>query len=113
VFNYDAVSEKFTADPKSLPDWRNACRAAVKPKDYIFHPYEKRRTGAPPDQVPGIAEGRRTDESSQPAPVRSIVFQRTRTKWPDEQLGFCVVNFSQYDDSTILYAPIALLYSLL
>jgi len=42
VFNYDAVSDKFTADPKSLSDCGNACHTAVKAKDYIFHPYEKR-----------------------------------------------------------------------
>ena len=42
VFNYDAVSEKFTADPKSLSDCGNACHTAVKSKDYIFHPYEVR-----------------------------------------------------------------------
>ena len=42
VFNYDAASGKFTADPKSLSDCGNACHTAVKAKDYIFHPYEKR-----------------------------------------------------------------------
>jgi hypothetical protein len=42
VFNYDAPSDKFTADPKSLSDCGNACHTAVKAKDYIFHPYEKR-----------------------------------------------------------------------
>jgi len=42
VFNYDAVSGKFTADPKSLSDCGNACHTAVKAKDYIFHPYEMR-----------------------------------------------------------------------
>ena len=42
VFNYDAASDKFTADPKSLSDCGNACHTAVKAKDYIFHPYEKR-----------------------------------------------------------------------
>jgi len=42
VFNYDAVSDKFTADPKSLSDCGNACHTVVKTKDYIFHPYEKR-----------------------------------------------------------------------
>ena len=42
VFNYDAVSGKFTADPKSLSDCGNACHTAVKSKDYIFHPYEVR-----------------------------------------------------------------------
>ena len=42
VFNYDAVSDRFTADPKSLSDCGNACHTAVKAKDYIFHPYEMR-----------------------------------------------------------------------
>jgi hypothetical protein len=42
LFNYDAASDKFTADPKSLADCGNACHTAVKAKDYIFHPYEKR-----------------------------------------------------------------------
>ncbi len=42
VFNYDAASDKFTADPKSLSDCGNTCHTVVKAKDYIFHPYEKR-----------------------------------------------------------------------
>jgi hypothetical protein len=42
VFNYDAASNKFTADPKSLSDCGNTCHTAVKAKDYIFHPYQKR-----------------------------------------------------------------------
>jgi hypothetical protein len=42
VFNYDPASDKFSADPKSLSDCGNACHTAVKAKDYIFHPYEKR-----------------------------------------------------------------------
>jgi hypothetical protein len=42
VFNYDAKSDKFTADPKSLSDCGNACHTVVKAKDYIFHPYQKR-----------------------------------------------------------------------
>jgi hypothetical protein len=42
VFNYEAASGKFTADPKSLSDCGNACHTAVKAKDYIFHPYEVR-----------------------------------------------------------------------
>ena len=42
VFNYDAASGKFTADAKSLSDCGNACHTAVKAKDYIFHPYQKR-----------------------------------------------------------------------
>jgi hypothetical protein len=41
VFNYEAASNKFTADP-SPSDCGNACHTAVKSKDYIFHPYQKR-----------------------------------------------------------------------
>lgn len=42
VFNYDAASDKFAADPKSLADCGNTCHTAVKAKDFIFHPYQKR-----------------------------------------------------------------------
>ena len=42
VFNYDAPSDKFTADPKSLSDCGYACHTPVKAKDYIFHLYQKR-----------------------------------------------------------------------
>jgi hypothetical protein len=42
VFNYEASSDKFTADPKSLSDCGNACHTVVKAKDYIFHPYQRR-----------------------------------------------------------------------
>ena len=42
VFNYDAASDKYTTDPKSLSDCGQACHVAVKAKDYIFHPYQKR-----------------------------------------------------------------------
>ena len=42
VFNYDAASDKFTADPKALADCGNSCHVAVKVKDYIFRPYQKR-----------------------------------------------------------------------
>jgi len=41
VFNYDAAADKFTADP-APSDCGNACHTAVKAKDYIFHPYQKR-----------------------------------------------------------------------
>jgi hypothetical protein len=37
-----AVSDKFTADPKTLSDCGQTCHVAVKGKDYIFHPYQKR-----------------------------------------------------------------------
>jgi len=42
VFNYDAPSDKFTPDAKSLSDCGYACHTPVKAKDYIFHPYQKR-----------------------------------------------------------------------
>ena len=42
VFNYDAPSDKFTADPTAHEDCGNSCHVAVKAKDYIFHPYQKR-----------------------------------------------------------------------
>jgi hypothetical protein len=42
VFNYDAASDKFTPDPMSLADCGHMCHVAVKAKDYIFHPYQKR-----------------------------------------------------------------------
>ena len=42
VFNYDAASDKFSADAKSLSDCGHTCHSAVKAKDYIFHPYQKR-----------------------------------------------------------------------
>jgi Cytochrome P460 len=42
VFNYDAASHRFTADPTAHADCGNTCHMAVKAKDYIFHPYEVR-----------------------------------------------------------------------
>jgi len=42
VFNYDASSDKFSADAKSPSNCGYACHTPVKAKDYIFHPYEKR-----------------------------------------------------------------------
>jgi hypothetical protein len=41
LFNYEAASDQFTADP-SPSDCGHACHVAVKAKDYIFHPYQKR-----------------------------------------------------------------------
>jgi hypothetical protein len=41
LFNYDATSDTFVADPSPV-DCGNACHTAVKAKDYIFHPYQKR-----------------------------------------------------------------------
>jgi hypothetical protein len=42
VFNYDATTGKFTADPTAHADCGNTCHVAVKAKDYIFHPYQVR-----------------------------------------------------------------------
>jgi hypothetical protein len=42
VFNYDAPSDKFSADAQSPSDCGYACHTPVKAKDYIFHPYQKR-----------------------------------------------------------------------
>ena len=41
LFNYEAASDKFAADLSSA-DCGHACHVAVKAKDYIFHPYQKR-----------------------------------------------------------------------
>ena len=41
LFNYDASSDSFTADP-SPSDCGHTCHVAVKAKDHIFHPYQKR-----------------------------------------------------------------------
>lgn len=41
LFNYDAPSDKFTAD-SSPSDCGHSCHVAVKAKDHIFHPYQKR-----------------------------------------------------------------------
>jgi hypothetical protein len=42
VLNYDAASDKYAADPTSPADCGHMCHVAVKAKDYIFHPYQKR-----------------------------------------------------------------------
>jgi Cytochrome P460 len=41
VFNYEAASDKFTADSSPV-NCGTKCHVAVKAKDYIFHPYQKR-----------------------------------------------------------------------
>jgi len=41
LFNYDSASDTFAADP-SPADCGHTCHVAVKAKDYIFHPYQKR-----------------------------------------------------------------------
>jgi hypothetical protein len=41
VFNHDNAAGKMTADPATA-DCGHVCHVAVKSKDYIFHPYQKR-----------------------------------------------------------------------
>jgi hypothetical protein len=41
LFNYDATTGTFTADAATA-DCGHSCHVAVKSKDYIFHPYQKR-----------------------------------------------------------------------
>src|ERR1700751_1433017 len=41
LFNYDPASDKFAADP-SPSDCGHTCHVAVRAKDHIFHPYQKR-----------------------------------------------------------------------
>jgi hypothetical protein len=41
LFNYDPASDQFSADP-SPADCGHTCHVAVKAKDYVFHPYQKR-----------------------------------------------------------------------
>ena len=41
TFNYDAATAKFTPDAAKA-DCGQSCHVAVKAKDYIFHPYQKR-----------------------------------------------------------------------
>ena len=41
VFNYEAASDKFTADSSPV-NCGTQCHVAVKAKNYIFHPYQKR-----------------------------------------------------------------------
>jgi hypothetical protein len=42
VLNYDAATDQYAADPTSPSDCGQSCHVAVKAKDYIFHPYQKR-----------------------------------------------------------------------
>ena len=41
LFNYEAAADRFVADP-SPADCGHACHVAVKAKDYIFHPHQRR-----------------------------------------------------------------------
>jgi len=40
-FNYNAATDTFSADPAPA-DCGHQCHVAVKGKDYVFHPYQKR-----------------------------------------------------------------------
>jgi Cytochrome P460 len=42
LFDFDAATNTFTADPTGVSDCGHACHVKVQSKDYIFHPYEKR-----------------------------------------------------------------------
>lgn len=42
VFNYDTATDKFTPDATSPADCGHSCHVAVRNKDYIFHPYQRR-----------------------------------------------------------------------
>ena len=41
LFSHDVAAGKMTADPATA-DCGHSCHVAVKSKDYIFHPYQKR-----------------------------------------------------------------------
>ena len=41
-FDYDPASDTFTPNKGGTPDCGHTCHTAVKAKDYIFHPYQKR-----------------------------------------------------------------------
>lgn len=41
-FDYDPASASFTADKAGTPNCGQVCHVAVKAKDYVFHPYQKR-----------------------------------------------------------------------
>ena len=41
-FDYDPASATFSADKAGAPNCGQVCHVAVKAKDYVFHPYQKR-----------------------------------------------------------------------
>jgi hypothetical protein len=41
-FDYDPTSATFTPNKAGTPACGHACHVAVKAKDYVFHPYQKR-----------------------------------------------------------------------
>ena len=42
LFDHDAKTGRMTSDPTGTADCGHTCHVAVKSKDYIFHPYQKR-----------------------------------------------------------------------
>ena len=42
LFNHDVASGRMTVDATGTADCGQTCHVAVKDKDYIFHPYQKR-----------------------------------------------------------------------
>ena len=42
LFNYEAATDTYSADPTGVSDCGNACHVKVKAKDRIFHPYQHR-----------------------------------------------------------------------
>jgi hypothetical protein len=42
LFNHDVAAGTMTVDPTGTADCGQTCHVAVKDKDYIFHPYQKR-----------------------------------------------------------------------
>jgi len=41
-FDYDPTSATFTPNKGGTPTCGHVCHVAVKAKDYVFHPYQKR-----------------------------------------------------------------------
>lgn len=42
LFDFDATTSTFTADPTGVSDCGHACHVKVSAKDHIFHPYQMR-----------------------------------------------------------------------
>jgi hypothetical protein len=42
LFNYDAAADRMVVDPTGVSDCGHVCHLAVKAKDHIFHPYQRR-----------------------------------------------------------------------
>jgi Cytochrome P460 len=43
-FDYDAPTATFAADKAGTPECGQTCHAKVGSKDYVFHPYQMRRS---------------------------------------------------------------------